>query len=1339
MQERAALMLALQQHVELRPGTQAEKAEALGITQPRLNDLLKDRIDKFSLDGLVTLATKAGLRVNVNVQPVQLHSGLGNINPSRGPVLSVFAPAPSELGKLDSKLGTSLFLSLLRCEAIAVGINPKDVVLSLNINTKDGGIDAKVDNSPTSSSLLEKGSTYFQIKTGESFKPWQPGALKKELFGKSNASPSKRLLGNAIRNCLDQNGTYALVTFGHDLLGDAHSQIIEELINLFMDCGYADPKVRVYGQGQMVGELDKYPSICLDLIGMADGGFLSFKGWRCNAQMKLPLELGNEQTRLIKDIQTCLQEDTTQHIRIIGDPGIGKTRLVIESVSIDEIAPSVIYVPTGEEFQKSKLFNELLKPDRHYYATLVIDDCDNRDRASIWSALKGRTGIKLITIDHGPDNTYDSTMKTFICPQLQEEQIKNILLGYLKKNTDLHNWANWCSGSPRVAHAVGENLKSNPEDILKSPADVPIWERYIIGHKEMDSRDADQYRLVLRHIALFHRFGFESPVNDEAHFICRLIQEIDPTITWGRFQMIVQHYRNKRILQGRHTLFIVPKALHIHLWVEFWINHGHGFNFQAFLEKIPASMKRWFLQLFIYAHAAEPAKNVVKTVLSPKGPFSDLSFLKSETGLRFVNYLAEADPASTLSMLERTINTWTHEELYSWTSGRQEIVWALEKIVAWDEFFIRATNILIPLALAENANNSNNSKGLLLSLFSIGMGWAPTEAPPSKRFPILQDLVKSTDASRRALGLELCNRWLETHGGYRIIGAEYQGLKPPIEFWRPNTYGEVFCYWREVICLLRDEMKGFNVTDRNQAANVLVDAASGLIRFKEISNELMGILLEIASDKEINRGSITQFVIWELRQRNEKLDKSTLAKIRQLDQILTGDSLWDRTNRYVIHTNWDEDYMFRGDEYKELETPSKRVRQLAKEYIKDINVFSEHLPKLLRESGHRLPELGMECGKLATPEFDEAISSHIQSDSKAINGIFIGGYMSGVRTQDAARWESQIQQLLNDKDTIEIAIDCIRRSGVTESLLRRMLDLLKEGVLTSKAFDRFILKQDMNDIRDVFFQEIITTLLQHPDNTSVSICTQLVQDYYFKNDSSSEFPEQLIFLVLTAVPQTESQDQMYGYHWHGIAKSFIKSHPNQSIALLSHILNNMGMISHYGTSNYIANIADEIVMASPHESWKIISTFMDSKSKNHYEIRYWLGDTGSEDTPHKGAINYIPAKEIINWIKEDTEQRLWLIQDVLPKTLDQNEGGQLTHLFIEEFCDNNKIANSLFVHFHIGGWSGYESSYLSRKRDLARRWLSEIPSAKIQLWLGKFIDYLSNRIETAQIQEEREF
>lgn len=48
--------------------TQAEAARRFGVTQPRINDLLRGKIDKFSLDALVNMLGKAGLRVDVQVR-----------------------------------------------------------------------------------------------------------------------------------------------------------------------------------------------------------------------------------------------------------------------------------------------------------------------------------------------------------------------------------------------------------------------------------------------------------------------------------------------------------------------------------------------------------------------------------------------------------------------------------------------------------------------------------------------------------------------------------------------------------------------------------------------------------------------------------------------------------------------------------------------------------------------------------------------------------------------------------------------------------------------------------------------------------------------------------------------------------------------------------------------------------------------------------------------------------------------------------------------------------------------------------------------------------------------
>jgi predicted XRE-type DNA-binding protein len=67
MKARSQLLIALRDRIEGWGVTQAEAGKRLGVTQPRLNDLLRGRIDKFSLDALVNLAVEAGLSVRVDI------------------------------------------------------------------------------------------------------------------------------------------------------------------------------------------------------------------------------------------------------------------------------------------------------------------------------------------------------------------------------------------------------------------------------------------------------------------------------------------------------------------------------------------------------------------------------------------------------------------------------------------------------------------------------------------------------------------------------------------------------------------------------------------------------------------------------------------------------------------------------------------------------------------------------------------------------------------------------------------------------------------------------------------------------------------------------------------------------------------------------------------------------------------------------------------------------------------------------------------------------------------------------------------------------------------------
>ncbi len=62
---RSELMIALKEQIERRGWSQAEAARRFGVTQPRVSDLMRGKIDLFGLDTLVNMAVTAGLRVEL--------------------------------------------------------------------------------------------------------------------------------------------------------------------------------------------------------------------------------------------------------------------------------------------------------------------------------------------------------------------------------------------------------------------------------------------------------------------------------------------------------------------------------------------------------------------------------------------------------------------------------------------------------------------------------------------------------------------------------------------------------------------------------------------------------------------------------------------------------------------------------------------------------------------------------------------------------------------------------------------------------------------------------------------------------------------------------------------------------------------------------------------------------------------------------------------------------------------------------------------------------------------------------------------------------------------------
>ena len=67
LRARSALMMSITETIQAQGLTQAQAAELFGVTQPRISDLMRGKVNLFSLDALVGMASTAGMNPTIKV------------------------------------------------------------------------------------------------------------------------------------------------------------------------------------------------------------------------------------------------------------------------------------------------------------------------------------------------------------------------------------------------------------------------------------------------------------------------------------------------------------------------------------------------------------------------------------------------------------------------------------------------------------------------------------------------------------------------------------------------------------------------------------------------------------------------------------------------------------------------------------------------------------------------------------------------------------------------------------------------------------------------------------------------------------------------------------------------------------------------------------------------------------------------------------------------------------------------------------------------------------------------------------------------------------------------
>ena len=1266
---------------------------------------------------------------------------------------SIFTVTDEDLGRLDPTEAVLFFRELLWAEARRIGIEISKINVSTRTNVKDGGVDATVDEAQveTGCGIIKLGQTSYQIKSGD-FKPWQESKIKDELFSKGN-------LGESIQACLhpDVGGTYVLVCTGIDPNTSEQRKSLNHIKKHLKCCGYPDAKVEVWGQDKLIGFLKFFPSLALQVKGNDGGNFQTHNSWSQDDDMGKEFVSGPEQDEFIAKIQGELRRNGRAiHIRVLGEPGIGKTKLILEATRTCDLTPLVIYC-TATQFQDSVLMNQLIRDDNQFAAVLVIDECNPEDRSYIWNKLKSRgTRIKLITVYNDYDQSTGDTVY-FNAPPLKTEQIRNIIESYTIPTDVAERFSELCDGSPRVAHVIGPNLLNHQEDLLKPPDTVDIWGRYIVGEADPSSQDIKQRQRVLRHIALFKRFGFGRTVVDEAKAIHNKVEAVDRDITWPRFQEIIADLKKRRILQGEVTLYITPKLLHIKLWTEWWENYGEAFELEEFIKDLTPELVEWFNEMFRYAAESEAASRIVQELLGSDGPFGDGEYLKTELGSRFFFALTEADPKSALRCLERTIGTWGREPLLQFTEGRRYVIWALEKIAVWRELFTDAAQLLLALGESENETYSNNASRTFAALFSQATGRvAPTELSPTKRLPILKEAFESGSKERRSLALRACDTALESEYFTRTMGAEHQGLRREPELWSPQTRGERLKAYPQVWQLLFEQLVHLPEDEREAGVAVLLGRAHSIGRIHNLSDMVVETVRTIAEKEYVNEKqlieSISKILYHDDSYGDNGLSAETRQQLEQLKDELVGSDFHALMRRYVGMDLREDQFDADGNPIDQVHP---RIETLAQQAVDTPSLLQSELHWLVTVEAKKGYHFGYELGK--RDDGFSLLPTLLDAQRNAgenASVYLLGGYFRAIFEKNVPRWEKQLDALVDDPKLNVVIPELTHRSGLTDSAGLRLLNLAENGIIDINHFGIFVYGKTIESLSDKGFTKWIEFLMStNDDKSAMSIALCLYHGYYVAEKTEPTLPCDLTFRLLSHPSLFEESDQyqfdvMTDYYWAEIGKAFLNGYPERSLELVEPMLSHFGMDgSIVSVDSKVCAMLEEITERYPATVWEQASKLLEGQTRSSRTIaleRWLRGGDFSNFAPmedEKRVLTLIPLEKMWEWVDKDVENRApYFARRLVPKTLSAEEWPtSLVREFLSRYGEQEEARRCLSLNYLTEGWSGLASLRYENKQRMLLDIKDGEDNENVKQWIDEFVEGLKEITKQAEIDEERRF
>lgn len=1280
----------------------------------------------------------------------------------------IFNVNSDQVERLDEHQVVDLLRRLISAELNKNTIPLRSGTAPAQITIADGGDDARVSWSggPNETDWLPSRFTIFQSKKGTT----SPAGLKAETQTKSTQGTNAPILNEALEEAISQSGAYVIVT-PTPVVGTNVDRRISGIKEGITDTGN-DPSlltsIQIYDCNRLAAWTNTHPSVALWLNALLRdvylGGFQTFEDWGRSSEISEVEFQQHGDTRFVvkgSEIQTWQNEDASilqeksfdeireiisaflttrgNAVRVIGPSGYGKTRLVHQLIASQTALPQDVLSESQiiyclYEDVKDRLLNIAREiADTGSRALLIVDDCPDPVHTKLSEAVH-RDGSRCHLVTIGVETKAHGMRRNLI---VELNGASNELIGHIAEATNKQVSERNASlirdlsqGFPRMAVFASRALEGGDEELSSVET---LISRIVWGEHEIDQSAFESLQLL----SLFTIVGMENEPAKELEEIAAYCGKTGRQI-FGELRRFAE--RGVLFRQGDFGE-VQPLPLAMRLSNQ-WLESNPAGTLEDLFRSLSEEMKLRMVGRLRWVSWSDKVSSFGRALLAEALP--DEAALDSEFGSKLLDRFVHLAPDATMEHLDRLLSGKTVDELASFDTGRRYTIWALEKLVFRRQTFDAAARLLLKLGAAENEDWSNNASGQFTGLYQLCL--SGTEATPEEKLVVLDDGLADPDERVRKLCVESLNRMLENWHFSRSGGSEHIGAGEALEDWRPETYDQIFDFYRAALSRL--EKIALDPSDPNcrTALNTIGSHLRSLFSNVNLLEEIQAMIARL---RKAHPGwhkaalEVNDWLYFDRKEANEAYQQKLRA---YYDELVPTDPL---EQIHYYSSGWttdihDPDVCYDREGDNNYHYGVSKIYELVDAAPKEAVYFLVFLDMLLEKATN--------SGSIAVVRIAEHVGDpehllrHLLDNMTANSEILavsnlVRNVISGAAQTDKNKGLECLELALGVPGLSASSIEFLTAVGLDNSLMQRAIEFVQNDTVEPRQVSATAFSDIFQTVDEELIELLVNTLLTKQERGAWAAVDFLAHVLYRSGPKEGRLLQALkVSVTNRALFYKQQYSNMDWYHWcELVEKLFNGGHVDDHFnSELVDFIISVTSVQEYRVQlafdDYAQKILRRIIANSPRMVWnKYHEARAAADDQAVYRLpRLFAANIGDPSSP--GVLNDIPVEIYVPWMLADKEGRIPFILGWIQLFVGAKSGRNWSPSFVsftDAHVDRPERLDTLRSRLTTGVWSGSYANKLETERDLllGLRGISRNPH--VHQWINR----MTSRMEQ-QIKEE---